>query len=48
MLVGIPEVDFKENRGEAIFGQKMTENFPQSVKDTNLHIRIPVNPKQDK
>lgn len=46
MLVGIPEVNCKENRGEAVFGQNMAENVPEPVKDTNLQMQIPVNPNQ--
>lgn len=46
MLVGIPEGDIKENRWEAIFGQKMAENFPESIKDSNLHVQIPVTPER--
>lgn len=38
MLVGIPGVDLKENRREAVFGQNMAENFQESVNDTNLQI----------
>ena len=41
-------VDFKENRGEAIFGQNMAENFSESVKDTSFQMWTPMNPKQDK
>lgn len=48
MLTGISEVDFKKNKGEALFGQNMAENFPEAVKETSLQIQIPVNPNQGK